>query len=217
MHCDKEHIKSLKFAGKVSAGSHVYELYEDWLELHTEIERLQAKYDELKEINHITVRDGNRELKRLEADIQYALDRLSCEADQGPGLRVLIDEATNHGDYFPSSELKRRLNQIHEINRHFGSFQDFVGEIIEDTKRLFDKVGEQAAEIKGLREERDEKEAENNLHRRAFGVFGMSMEIDKASRSLAGKKLRDIMLSLRDRIEMMLTEDAKAKEESDAD
>ena len=81
-------------------------------------------------------RDAIVEVKRLREEIQYALDRLSVRADQEPGLRVLIDEATNYGDYFPSSELRRRKDQIHEINHHFGEFQKFTETVIEDAKRL---------------------------------------------------------------------------------
>ncbi len=57
------------------------------------IERLEAKYDELKEINHITVRDGNRELKRL----QSIVDKLSKTADGVPvvlGIKVYQRDAT---------------------------------------------------------------------------------------------------------------------------
>ena len=76
------------------------------------------------------------EVERLQADIQYALDRLSTKADQGPGLRVLIDEATGNGDYFPSYELNRRKEQIHEINSHFAKFQEFNAEVVAEVKRL---------------------------------------------------------------------------------
>ncbi len=82
------------------------------------------------------IREQKAEVEQLREDIQYALDRLSTEADQGPGLRVLIDDATNHGDYFPSYELKRRKEQIHEINRHVANFLEFNAEIIAEVKRL---------------------------------------------------------------------------------
>ena len=58
-------------------------------------------------------------------------------------------------------------------------------------------------------------QAENALHRRAFGVLSISMELDKANRLLVGKKLHDGMLSLRDRIEVILADTAEAEEESD--
>lgn len=86
------------------------------------------------------VRSQQAEIDRLREEIQYALDRLSVKADQGPGLRVLIDEATNVGDYFPAYELKRRLDQIHEINHHFGEFQDFTETVIRDAKQLKTEV-----------------------------------------------------------------------------
>ena len=79
------------------------------------------------------------ELTRLQGDIEYVRDRLISRDDVDRdtiGIRDLIDEATNKGDFFPSSELKRRKEQIHEINRHFGDFQEFNAEVIADVKRL---------------------------------------------------------------------------------
>ncbi len=92
------------------------------------------------------------ENQSLREEIQYALDRLSVRVDQGPGLRVLIDEATNRGDYFPASELKRRIDQIHEINHHFGEFQDFMKTVIEDTKQLKTEVEQLRIQNQSLQE-----------------------------------------------------------------
>ncbi len=62
------------------------------------------------------------EIERLQADIGYVRDRLISRDDPDCDtitIRDLIDEATNKGDFFPSHELNRRKDQIHEINGHF--------------------------------------------------------------------------------------------------
>ncbi len=84
------------------------------------------------------------EVERLLADIQYALDRLSVKKDQGPGLRVLIDEATGVGDYFPASELKRRKDQIHEINRNFAVHLEFSKGLVSEIDLLRAKLSRAA-------------------------------------------------------------------------
>ena len=74
----------------------------------------------------------------LQADIDYVRDRLVSRNDPDRHtitIRKLIDEATNSGDFFPASELKRRKEQIHEINRHFAEHVEFTDKIIADCKQ----------------------------------------------------------------------------------
>ncbi len=84
--------------------------------------------------------------ERLQADIQYALDKLSVKADQGPGLRVLIDDATGNGDYFPAYELRRQREQFDALNKQLGETTRFIEEAVVEH-------GARKKEIELLREE----------------------------------------------------------------
>ena len=108
-----------------------------------EVERLQEKLKVVQDLALDKVQAKCKdaiayraEHKRMQADIQYALDRLANKEDQGEGLRELIDAATNSGDYFPSCEVERRKKQIDDLNRVIGGQTEFHQELIEEIKRL---------------------------------------------------------------------------------
>lgn len=80
------------------------------------------------------------ELLEVVKDTQYALDRLALKEDQGPGLRVLIDAATNRGDYFPSCELQRRKEQFADLNQALAGQLEFSDELVKEVDRLTAKL-----------------------------------------------------------------------------